>query len=149
VVGWVEAPDEGGFEMPYLQWSEELAVGVADVDAQHRWLVELVNALHAAMQQGKGKAMLGSTIDRLFDYTVAHFSTEEAYFERFGYPAAAAHRLQHQGFVAKVADFKQGFDEDRFMLSLEVMDFLSDWLVEHISTSDKAFGPFLNEHGVT
>jgi hemerythrin len=34
------------------------------------------------------------------------------------------------------------------MLSIDVLDFLSTWLVEHIMVSDRAFGPFLNERGV-
>jgi hemerythrin len=134
--------------MPYLQWTESLRVGVADVDAQHRTLVELVIELHTAMLEGRGKDLLGSTIDALIDYTVKHFSTEEAYFDAYQYPSATAHRLQHQDFVAKVEDFRKGFEQDRLMLSLEIMDFLSDWLVKHISRSDKAFGPFLKEHGV-
>jgi len=134
--------------MAFLTWSDNLAVGVADVDAQHRELVDLVNRLHVAMSEGRGKALLGATIDALVDYTQVHFTTEEAYFDTYGYPDADSHRLEHEAFVARVADFKQGFDEDRLMLSLDVMDFLGDWLVGHINRRDKAFGPFLNERGV-
>ncbi len=134
--------------MACLQWSDDLRVGVADVDEQHRRLFALMNDLHSAMLRGQGKAVLGSTIDGLFDYTKTHFATEEAYFEAFGYPASATHKAQHLAFVQQVAEFKQGFDEDRLMMSIDVMDFLSDWLVNHIQGSDKAFGPYLNERGV-
>lgn len=134
--------------MSYLEWSEDLRVGVADVDHQHQKLVAMVNELHTAMQKGHGKDILGSTITGLIDYTVVHFSTEERYFDAFGYPDAAVHKTQHQGFVERVTDFQQGFDEDRLMLSIDVMDFLSTWLVEHIKGSDRTFGPFLNERGV-
>ncbi len=134
--------------MEFLTWNESLAVGVSTVDAQHRGLVDLVNRLHTAMSEGRGKVMLGETIDELVDYTKIHFSTEETYFDRYGYPEAGSHKSEHEAFIAKVADFKQGFEEDRLMLSLEVMDFLGEWLVDHISVRDKAFGPFLNDHGV-
>jgi hemerythrin len=134
--------------MSCLRWSDDFLVGVADVDRQHRRLVEMVNELHSAMLEGRGKDVLGGTLVGLVDYTVTHFATEEAYFDRFGYPGAVEHKTQHQGFVEKVADFKQGFDEDRLMVTLDVMDFLSTWLVEHIKGSDKAYGPFLNERGV-
>ncbi|MDZ4179837.1 MAG: hemerythrin domain-containing protein, partial [Coriobacteriia bacterium] len=70
------------------------------------------------------------------------------YFDRYGYPEVDAHKAQHQDFVSRVEDFKRGFDEGRLFLSLDMMDFLALWLVEHIQGSDKAYGPFLNEHGV-
>jgi hemerythrin len=134
--------------MSYLEWSEDLRVGVADVDQQHQRLVAMVNELHTAMREGHGKDILGSIIAGLVDYTVVHFSTEERYFDAFVYPDTAAHEAQHEGFVERVADFQRGFDEGRLMLSIDVLDFLSTWLVEHIMVSDRAFGPFLNERGV-
>lgn len=135
--------------MSYLEWSDELRVGVGDVDDQHKRLVAMVNDLHEAMQRGRGKDVLASTIAGLLDYTVVHFTTEERYFDVFGYSDAPAHKAQHEGFVHQVEDFQQGFRDDRLMLSIDVMDFLSTWLVEHIKGSDRAFGPFLNQHGVS
>lgn len=134
--------------MQYLEWSEDLRVGVTDVDQQHQQLVSLVNELHTAMLGGHGKAALGTTIDGLVNYALTHFATEERYFDTYDYPDSAVHKARHRDFVAQVADFKQGFDEDRLLLSLDVMNFLSDWLVDHIKGTDKPFGPFLNERGV-
>ena len=33
-------------------------------------------------------------------------------------------------------------------MTVEVMNFLKDWLSNHIQTSDKKYGPFLNSKGV-
>lgn len=132
----------------YLQWTDDLRVGVSVIDAQHRRLVDLVNELHDAMLQGQGSAVLGRTIRALVDYTVTHFGTEERYFAQYAYPAAASHLAQHAAFVEQVEDFKRGFDEGRLMMSLDVLDFLGNWLVEHIQGSDRAFAPYLNERGV-
>jgi hemerythrin len=135
--------------MPLLEWNESLRVNVADVDSQHQQLVQMINALHDAMAGGRSKEVMGELIDGLMQYTVIHFGTEEAYFDQFGYPQAEAHKEQHQHFVAQVGDFKQGFDENRLFLSIDVMNFLSEWLVEHIQGSDKAYAPFLKQNGVT
>lgn len=134
--------------MAYVRWTEEYRVGVTEVDEQHRRLFALVDELHAAMLAGKGKDVLGETIRGLLDYTKTHFATEESYFESLGYPLARAHAAQHQEFVDRVEEFRQGFEEDRMMLSIEVLDFLVEWLGTHIKGNDKAFGPFLNERGV-
>jgi hemerythrin len=135
--------------MPLLEWGESLRVNVAEVDSQHQQLVRMINTLHEAMTGGRSKEVMGELIHGLLQYTVVHFGTEEGYFERFSYPLAEAHKEQHQQFVAQVGDFKRGFDEDRLFLSIDVMNFLSDWLVEHIQGSDKAFGPFLNQNGIS
>lgn len=135
--------------MAYLEWDDDLRIGVQEVDVQHQRLVSMINDLHTAMQDGRGKDVLGHTIAGLLDYTVVHFATEERYFDAYEYGDSGAHKLQHQGFVEQVGDFKRDFNEDRLMLSIDVMDFLSTWLVEHIKGSDRAFGPFLNQHGVS
>jgi len=51
-------------------------------------------------------------------------------------------------FVAKVSEFKDGFEKGKLGLSISVMDFLSDWLRNHIKGVDKKYGPFFNEKGL-
>lgn len=134
--------------MPLLEWTDALSVGVADLDLQHQQLIRMINALHDSTTTGHGNEALGQTIDGLIEYAQTHFATEEAYFDRYGYPDAGVHREQHQAFVVRVQDFKYSFDERERFLAIDVMDFLSSWLVEHIQGSDKEYGPFLNQHGV-
>lgn len=132
----------------YVRWSDDLRVGVERVDEQHMKLVGMVTQLYETMLKGEGQTILAEIISGLYDYTVTHFGTEESLFAQHAYPAAPGHIEQHRYFTEQVADFKRGYEEKRLMLSLDVMDFLSDWLVDHIQVMDKAFGRYLNEHGV-
>ena len=134
--------------MRFLEWNESMRVNIADVDYQHQELVRMICALNDAMAAGASHEVMGETITGLVNYTRTHFATEEAYFDRYGYPMADAHKAQHQDFVSRVEDFKRGFDEGRLFLSLDVMDFLGQWLVTHIQGSDREYGPFLNQRGV-
>ena len=134
--------------MSLLKWTDSLSVGVSELDLQHQQLVRMINTLHESMTEGHGNLALSQTIDGLITYTQTHFAAEEAYFARHGYPQALAHQAQHHAFVTQVQDFKNGFDRGELFLSIDVMDFLSSWLVEHIQGSDKEYGPFLNERGV-
>ncbi|MBT7185719.1 hemerythrin family protein [Candidatus Bathyarchaeota archaeon] len=134
--------------MAFIDWSDELSVQVAEIDQQHQKLVAMLNELHDAMREKKAKDALGRIIKGLVDYAGTHFATEEKYFDQYGYPGAATQRREHKEFVAKVSEFKQGFDEGRLMLSMDVMDFLENWLVTHIQGSDKKYGPFFNEKGL-
>jgi hemerythrin len=100
------------------------------------------------MKLGKGNAVLGKIISGLIDYTVSHFRTEEKYFDRYGYPETDRHKKEHSDFVDKVSEFKNGFDQGKLSVSVEVMRFLSQWLQNHIKGTDKKYGPFLNEKGL-
>lgn len=135
--------------MAYVEWNGSMSVHVAVIDGQHQELLRLVNELHDAMTRGQGATILGETIDGLIGYTDRHFATEEGYFEASDYPNCAAHKREHQDFMAKVTDFRQGFEEGRFMLTLDIMNFLGDWLVDHILGSDASYAPFLDRERVS
>jgi hemerythrin len=134
--------------MALIQWDTSLSVNVGEIDGQHRKLVKMINDLNDAMKQGKGKDALARIIDELFTYAGNHFATEEKYFDKFAYPAAASHKLEHANFVKKVAEFKNGFDSGQLALTIEVMNFLKDWLKGHIQGTDKKYGPFFNKNGL-
>lgn len=134
--------------MALIQWDDSFSVKVAEIDRQHQQLIGMINDLNDAMRQGKGKAVLGKIINGLINYTTTHFITEEKYFEKFGYPAADSHKKTHTDFVKKVSEFKDEFEKGNITLSIQVLDFLSDWLQNHIKGVDKKYGPFFNEKGL-
>ena len=83
----------------------------------------------------------------LASYTVTHFKTEERYFDQLGYPETDSHKKEHVAFVEKVTDLKNKFETRNLLLTIEVMDFLSDWLRGHIMGTDKKYSGFFNETG--
>jgi hemerythrin len=135
-------------KMALIQWDNTFSVNVAEIDQQHQKLVALINNLNDAMKLGKGKDILVKIIDELTDYSGNHFAFEEKYFDKFGYPAAASHKLEHTNFVKKVTEFKNGFNSGQVALTIEVMNFLRDWLKNHIQGIDKQYSSFFNEKGL-
>lgn len=134
--------------MAMIQWNDSLSVNVVEIDKQHQKLVAMINELNDAMRQGKGKDALGKIVNGLITYTATHFRTEERYFDQFAYPDADNHKKGHLDFVAKVSDFKGGFEKGTRGLSIEIMNFLSDWLRNNIQSVDKKYGPFFNAKGL-
>jgi hemerythrin len=135
--------------MALMNWNEKMSVGVAVIDDEHKKLVAMLNDLYDGVQAGKGAAALGKVLDGLIAYTAAHFKHEEEFFAKTGYPAAAAHKKEHDDLTKQVLDvqakYKSGVSGT---LSLEVMNFLKTWLIKHIQGSDKAYGPHLNSKGI-
>jgi len=134
--------------MALIKWDDSFSMHVVKIDQQHKTLVSMINELNDAMRQGKGKDVLGKIMNGLISYTATHFKTEEDYFNQFGYPEADSHKKEHIAFVQKVSEFKDGFEKGKLSLSIEVMNFLCDWLQNHIKGTDKKYSQFFNEKGL-
>ena len=134
--------------MSLITWSDDLSVKVSQIDEQHRKLVDLINELHGAMKERKANEVLGGVIEDLVNYALEHFRTEEKYFDEFGYLKATQHKKEHKDFAAKVAAFKSDFDNGKMMLSMEIMEFLKDWLLNHIKKTDMEYSGFFIEKGL-
>lgn len=134
--------------MALMEWNNGFSVNVLEIDTQHQHLVKMLNTLNDAMKARKGKAVMGKIIEGLIEYAATHFATEEKYFDQFSFTGAFAHKKEHQKFVNQVQGFKKGFDADELILSLDVLDFLKTWLVNHIKGSDKNYSRCFNENGL-
>jgi len=135
--------------MPLMSWNPRMSVGVAVLDADHQKLVGMVNELYDGVQSGHGKESLGTILDRLIDYTKVHFAREEKFFAQTNYPDSVAHKKQHDDLCRQVLDVRQKYKTGATStLSLEVMNFLKNWLINHIQGEDKKYGPHLNGKGI-
>ncbi|MEI6520901.1 MAG: bacteriohemerythrin [bacterium] len=134
--------------MALMNWDEKFILGITEIDAQHKVLVGMINDLHDAMRDGKGKIIIGDIIEGLSKYTKTHFIKEETFFDMYNYPKTDIHRKEHNAFISQITEFQQGFAEGKLSLSIQVMNFLKDWLKTHIMDSDKKYAPFLISNGV-
>jgi len=134
--------------MALLTWNVNYSVGNQEIDNQHQRLIVLINSLHEGMKIGKGKDILLAVLDELANYTIFHFANEEKLFELHQYPNKLKHKKEHSEMVAKVMSFKESYFNGNTLLSLEVMNFLRDWLINHIAKSDKDYSAFFITKGV-
>lgn len=134
--------------MALIIWTEEYSVGIAEIDSQHMKLVGLINRLHTSILSKTGKEALSGILNDLVYYTVYHFETEEHYFDEYDYPGSEQHKSEHKQLIEQVAELQKRHDAGEKMLTMDVMNFLKDWLHEHILGSDKKYGPYLNEKGI-
>jgi hemerythrin len=129
-------------------WSEIYSVKIGIVDTQHKNLVNILNELHQAMLGAQGKDKVGQVLLNLIKYTQVHFAMEEKLMQSHGYTDFPAHKAEHDQLASTVLEFQRKFLSNEVGLTVEMMDFLKDWLGKHILDSDKKYGPFLNAKGV-
>jgi len=134
--------------MPLVRWSPRFSVYVAEIDAQHRHLVDLLNRLHDTALAGKAHHQLGKILDELVAYAAEHFATEERLFAEHGYPDAAEHVREHRAFVKKVQQFQRDFHAGKAALSAQVLNFLGQWVRHHILRVDMKYADFFFSAGV-
>jgi len=131
-----------GFHL-FFEWSAELDLDYGPIDQQHKRLVNLIAELVAAMTEGKGQSALEGILAQLIDYTMVHFEAEERLMKRAGYLELPGHRQEHDLFGRKALQLQTAYHDGTMGMSMDVMEFLRDWLKTHILGSDKAFWGFV------
>lgn len=134
--------------MALIMWDEKLKTNVKECDEQHKKLIALVNELHDGMKAGKGKDVIGKVLNELLNYTNYHFKTEEAYMQKYNFPEFLKHKREHEDLTRQAKELKERFDRGEVAITVNVMNFLKEWLQSHILSTDKKYGPFLNDKGV-
>lgn len=129
--------------MARIEWKPEFATGVAEVDEQHRHLVEIINRFDEALRKGKGSRHANEILNDLTGYTQEHFATEERLMAEVGYPQLKLHQSQHRQLLQKVERFQFEYNAAGRRITAELHEFLGYWLVNHILRDDRAFGACL------
>jgi len=134
--------------MEIIEWSDSLSVGIAKIDEQHGKLIQLMGELDDAIRKNEAADAIEDLLTNLFNYAQTHFATEEELFRKHKYPEVALHELEHQRFIAKAFAFKEKLHAKRPGLSLELLTFLSSWVLNHIELTDKRYSKHLHDCGV-
>jgi hemerythrin len=132
----------------FFPWKEDYSVSVMEIDSQHKTIIEMLNDLYDSFLKKEHEKRLGEILTRLSDYAVYHFETEEKYFSLFGYGKRLAHIREHNDFTEKVQAFRKEFDKNSSALTYKLINFLREWLVNHILVSDKEYEKCFREHGL-
>lgn len=128
-----------------IQWRDSLAIGVVEIDNQHKELLKRFGLLLEACESGKGKEELAGLLTFLDEYVLRHFADEEELQRQKRYPAYVAHKQQHDSFIASLKALKSEIDQDGMALHhvMETNNMLLKWLINHISKVDIELGRFL------
>jgi hemerythrin-like metal-binding protein len=136
--------------VPQVSWNDSYATGVAEIDAQHKILLHILNDARAKLSQSSAAQPIEPIVRDLLSYALYHFETEEALMLEFGYAGAldaeeAAHRGQHRAFTAKVKSVMEDLRGGEAVSVDDLLAFLYDWLIHHILNTDRKLGRFILE----
>jgi hemerythrin-like metal-binding protein len=131
-----------------IVWDDSISVKVSEIDQQHKRLIGLINDLHDAMRRGKSQEKTGKILTDLVEYTKEHFTREEAIMRKVGYPDLENHMRIHRELIGKVNEYKHAYESGDSLITMEIMDFLKSWLINHIKGVDKKYTSTVNAGGI-
>lgn len=123
----------------FVQWTNDLSVGIEEIDEQHKVLAGLVNEMHEAIQRHQAHDVVRGILDRLASYTQTHFVVEESLMRILNYPDYETHKTEHDNLIDQVTELQKKLDAGKASINFELMHFLKVWLTKHIMESDKAY----------
>ena len=134
--------------MAFINWKDELSVGVKLFDNDHKELFALANRLHDNIIVGSQQNALAPILKDLVNYTIYHFGHEEGMMLQYAYPDYEIHKKEHDALIEKVQDYNDQVLSGTTSISLSLIGFLKDWLVNHILITDMKYKNFFQMKGI-
>jgi hemerythrin-like metal-binding protein len=129
--------------MAIIEWSEDFKIGEDEIDKEHWGLFALIHDLGDKLALGAAEASINATIEALVAYVNVHFEHEERLMQETGYPAFETHKKAHEALARQVAGFQEDLRRAPETFDFEaLMEFLSNWLSEHILKLDMEFAAY-------
>jgi len=124
-------------EQAYIQWSDEAMTGIGELDDDHSVLFELLNRYQKQASSQSSSTDMSAILDELLDYTTYHFRREESIMVACDYPHLDNHKRVHDMLTKRTARLISEYNHGE-LEPMKLLDFLRDWLLDHIMTMDKA-----------
>ena len=125
-----------------MPWSEQYALGVAEMDATHGDFIALVDALQTA-----GDAEFPALFAQLHEHTRAHFENEGRLMKACRFPAIGEHHNEHLRVLGELAHFSRSLARGRPAPARAYAQALPDWFASHLATMDSALAACLKAQG--
>jgi len=124
-----------------LQWKEEYAIGVQQIDEQHQHLFEIGNKIYELLENyilDDKYDKIVVILEELRQYTKYHFQSEEQYMLQIKYPRYFSQKVEHDDFISKIEEVElKDIDENQEKYIRDLLLFVFNWILEHILQKDK------------
>jgi hemerythrin len=122
-----------------IEWTDDLALGEARMDATHREFVECLNALGAASD-----AEFIPMLDRFIAHSDEHFADENARMAATAFPPAHCHSGEHQNVLQLCRDVRQMVLDGKLEVGRVLARELAPWFRQHAQSMDAMLAYWLN-----
>ena len=133
--------------MAMFDWNPVWDTGNATIDQEHRQLLQQMERLFEAVAEGRKRGETERALMLLGEYVDAHFKHEEELMRQTGYPGLVEHQAIHEDLKSQVQTLVGAFLDNPDPLPAAVIDFLVNWLKDHLGQADRKLAEHLREGG--
>ena len=121
---------------PPIEWMDEFELGIDEVDADHRALIELINGLTDALNTDSGDDDIKHLLTEIHTRIGDHFAEEERIMRETGYAAYDAHKADHERLLGVILNMIDDYREV-YALAPDLLGIrIENWFMVHFRTHD-------------
>jgi hemerythrin len=132
--------------MALIEWKDSFSVGIADVDYEHREMIDLINGMHERLTTGPDKLAVNDALGEIFQAISAHFALEERFMREHRYDQLAEHKGSHEQLLDEIRVIMDGYEANPEEASKELSKRLERWFIDHCKTHDSRLHQMLGNH---
>ena len=134
-------------EEVFFKWSDDYSVNIPTIDEQHRELVNILNRLFIAVSKREANKVIAGILDSLVEYTQTHFALEERLMQEAKYRDFDHHKQEHAKLIEQLDQLTRKFMVENRPIYFEMLNFLRNWLKDHILGCDTKYSAALQQAG--
>ena len=121
------------------------------IDHDHHFMINFINTIELVLQEPEQRDMLLEVIDQLHEYSINHFRREESIQRKIEFPQSLSHKNAHSTLLKELENLQKDIkaaktSEEISSRSDQIIDFLRNWLINHILKEDIKLRPYLEKH---
>jgi hemerythrin len=126
-----------------IEWKDDYALGIPEVDFEHREMIALINKLYGSMHDGAHAQEVQTFLAEVHARIAAHFALEERLMRQIRYHEYAAHKADHELLLDDILDIMDAAEGEDDFDPDELAARLDHWFSDHFKTFDSRL------HGAT
>jgi hemerythrin len=125
-----------------FNFDREFKLGIPEMDDEHVILVNMLNEVHDFIRAGEKDKASAYFKQTLAAYVGTHFSDEEAYMEKIGFPQIDEHRKIHANYRQSVEESLPKIDSLDETAFRNALTDTYTWIINHIGKTDRRYAIF-------
>jgi hemerythrin len=126
-----------------LRWNDAFSLGIAEIDHEHRELIDEINALHGALGSEPDPEEVRDCLGEILAHVAAHFALEEQHMRAVAYDAFESHKADHERLLDELQEMIEAVAASRRYEPVKLSEGLERWFAEHFRTHDARLHRFL------
>ena len=126
-----------------IVWTEEMSVGIDEMDQDHKKCFSLIHALNYSITAHMPPAEIRNRLQLIVADALRHFGEEEKLFKEWNYPNTLAHALRHAQIAESlnyILDHFEPYGHDSSWLAASLN--VKNLLLKHFLTEDMVYAKF-------